>query len=250
MRLLLLCTLFLAACRSSSEDELRVVVYNIKHGRGMDGVVDLERTAQVIEAGRPDVVVLQEVDHRCGRSGSVDQTAWLAERLGMVGVFGRFMDHDGGEYGMAMLTSFAEFSSVNHELPVGSEPRSALAMTMQTARGPVTVVGIHFYRTEEQRLAQAEATLAAVADLEGPVILAGDFNSRPDSVVMERVREEFTNVDKGEDNLTFSSVEPSVEIDHVLVRPANAWSRLSLDVIEEPLASDHRPMLFTARWSR
>ncbi|MDA1266952.1 MAG: endonuclease/exonuclease/phosphatase family protein [Planctomycetota bacterium] len=250
MRLLLLCAFVLVGCRSSSSSELRMVVYNIKHGRGMDGVVDLERTARVIEAGRPNVVVLQEVDHRCARSASVDQTAWLAERLGMVGVFGRFMDHDGGEYGMALLTSFDEFSAINHELPAGPEPRSSLALTLQTPRGPVTVVGIHFYRTEAERLAQAEATLAAVAELEGPVILAGDFNSQPDSPVMARVREVFTNVEKGADHLTFSSVEPSVEIDHVLVKPLSAWSTLTLDVLDEPLASDHRPLVFTARWAR
>ena len=44
-------------------DELRLVAYNIHHGEGMDGKLDLERIARVIAAEKPDLVALQEVDH-------------------------------------------------------------------------------------------------------------------------------------------------------------------------------------------
>ena len=40
---------------------LRVLSYNIHHGRGSDGKVDLERIAQVIRGAKPDIVALQEV---------------------------------------------------------------------------------------------------------------------------------------------------------------------------------------------
>ena len=78
-------------------DELRLVAYNIHHGEGMDGKLDLERIARVIAAEKPDLVALQEVDKGCKRSGSIDQAAKLAEFLKMDHRFGKFMDYQDGE---------------------------------------------------------------------------------------------------------------------------------------------------------
>jgi hypothetical protein len=85
-------------------DALRVVSYNIRHGRGNDDVVDLERTARVLRALSPDIVGLQEVDERATRSGGVPQAVRLGELLGMHHAFGRFMDYQGGAYGLAILS--------------------------------------------------------------------------------------------------------------------------------------------------
>ena len=98
----------------------------------------------------------------------------------------------------------------------------------------------------DERLAQAGAMLAAL-DPNTPTILAGDFNSRPDSPVMALVAETFHDVDKGSDRLTFDSVDPRVEIDYVLVRPLGRFRGLELDVLDEPLASDHRPLVLRAQ---
>jgi len=66
--------------------EFRLATFNIRHGVGADGVLDLERVAAVIEQASADVVCLQEVDRNWGaRSGFQDQTAWLAGRLGVHG---------------------------------------------------------------------------------------------------------------------------------------------------------------------
>src|SRR5690606_40425216 len=63
--------------------------YNIRHGLGCDGVLDLERIAAVIESVSPDVVGLNEVDVRFHRrSGWADQLGWLSRRLKMASCFG------------------------------------------------------------------------------------------------------------------------------------------------------------------
>ena len=41
---------------------LKVVTFNIAHGKGMDGEVNLERQAKLINAYKPDIVFLQEID--------------------------------------------------------------------------------------------------------------------------------------------------------------------------------------------
>ena len=43
---------------------LRVLTYNIHHGEGTDGKLDLDRIARVIKAAEPDIVALQEVDQK------------------------------------------------------------------------------------------------------------------------------------------------------------------------------------------
>jgi endonuclease/exonuclease/phosphatase family metal-dependent hydrolase len=232
------------AAEPSLAPRLRVMSYNVRHGAGMDDVVDLERAAAVIERVRPDVVTLQEIDRECARSGGVDQAAWLGERLGMHALFGKFMDYDGGEYGMALLSRHEIVEGENLVLPPGKEPRSALIarLRLDESGRQVIVVGIHFYRTDEERLAQARALVARFVDEEIPVILAGDFNSKPRSAVLEFLEETWTTVPKGEDRLTFPSDRPAVEIDFVLYRPRARFEVLDVDVLDEPRVSDHRPL--------
>jgi endonuclease/exonuclease/phosphatase family metal-dependent hydrolase len=218
----------------------------------MDGVVDLDRAAAVINRLRPDVVTLQEVDDGVGRTDGVDQARYLGTLTGMAAVFGPFMEYQGGRYGMAILSRHPIVSWENHLLPPGAEPRSALEArirlrsTEQVRSGgerEISLVGIHFYRTAPERLAQAEQTVAALAERSAPVILAGDFNSTPESEVMAFLRSHFTIPDKGVDHNTFPSQGADREIDFIMYRPEDHFQVIEHRVIHEPLASDHRPLL-------
>jgi endonuclease/exonuclease/phosphatase family metal-dependent hydrolase len=48
---------------------IRVLTFNIHHGEGGDGVIDLERIADVINSVSPDLVGLQEVENGTTRTG-------------------------------------------------------------------------------------------------------------------------------------------------------------------------------------
>src|ERR1700674_4341999 len=78
---------------------LRVLTYNIHHGEGTDGRVDLSRLAGVMKSVQPDIVALQEVDRGTERSGGVDQLAELERLTGMHAEFGKTMDYSGGRHG-------------------------------------------------------------------------------------------------------------------------------------------------------
>lgn len=229
------------------DDALRVVSYNIKHGRGNDDVVDLERTAAVLRAQRPDVIGLQEVDDRAERSGKVPQAAQLGTSLGLHHAFGRFMDFQGGAYGMAILTRFPIEATQEVRLPEGNEPRVALSVRVRLPdESLLTIVNVHFdwVRDDTFRYAQATALTKHLDALKTPWILLGDFNDVPASRTLALFRERAGEAAKPEaDRFTFSATEPSREIDYIFFAPAAAWHAREVKVIDERLASDHRPVV-------
>ena len=230
---------------AASVDTLRVLAYNIHHGAGMDEKLDLERIAELIREVDPDLVTLQEIDSVTSRTMSVDQVVELGRLTGLRPIFGGFMPYRGGTYGMALLSAWPVAESVNYRLPDGEEPRTALAaiVTSPKTGQSLRLVGIHFYRTAEERLAQAAALDGLLADDTIPTILAGDFNSTPDSEVMLYLADSWHIVAKGTDHLTFPSYGPVREIDFVLLRPRDAFGIAAQYLLDEPVVSDHRPVV-------
>jgi endonuclease/exonuclease/phosphatase family metal-dependent hydrolase len=226
-------------------DTLRILAYNTHHGEGLDGLLDLERIAGLIQEMDPDVVTLQEIDRVVERTGGVDQAAAYGALTGMESRFGDFMEYQGGHYGMAILSRVPILETANHRLPDGAEPRTALTVRVRlpgTGREAL-ISGIHFYRTEEERLAQAESLMDALTTEDGLVILAGDFNSLPGSPVMELLDSEWAITEKSGLPFTFPADGPVREIDYILVRPDRGFRVLDYRVLDETVASDHRPIL-------
>lgn len=225
-------------------EPLRIVSYNIKHGLGMDGKIDLARIARVIAAEDPDVVTLQEVDQNCQRSGSVDQAAELAKLLQMTAHFGKFLDFQGGKYGMAVLSRLPVEKILIHRLPEGAEPRIALEVQVKSPRWPgrFSVIGIHHDWTDEAtRVSQVKALLDALEDRKEPVILAGDFNAERGDASLALLADGGWQTLRKEPAKTCPSVSPTAEIDFFIARNLPPF-RYQEEVIAEKVASDHRPI--------
>lgn len=241
-------------CQTVPEGEapaLKVLSYNIHHGEGVDGVLDLDRIARLIVESGADLVALQEVDREVARTGKVDQLGVLSAKTGTNGAFAKFMDFEGGEYGLAILSRFPIEEAWPIGLPPGKhEPRSALAVrVVPPGRSALVFVCLHFdwLKDDENRWAQARALLAALDGIEEPVILAGDFNDLPESRTLDVLRERFVNVGKPElARATFSAQDPVREIDFVMFRPAGEYEG-SARTLDERVASDHLPVLAELR---
>ncbi|NQV71718.1 endonuclease/exonuclease/phosphatase family protein [bacterium] len=238
------------ATNLAGQDTLRILAYNIHHGAGMDLELDLDRIAKLIRDLNPDLVALQEIDSIVTRTEGVDQAAVLGRLTGMESVFGEFMPYQGGKYGMAAMSKWPIIQSTNHRLPDGSEPRSSVALHVKSPKTgrELHFVSIHFYETESERLAQAQALAGFYEGVEEPVILAGDYNSEPDSPVIAFLKQQWGFVDKGENHFTFSSFEPVKEIDYFALRPFDAFTVIDQFIVEEPVASDHSPIFIEVVW--
>ncbi|GMV22659.1 MAG: hypothetical protein AMXMBFR57_26080 [Acidimicrobiia bacterium] len=251
--ILLLLWLVPAVTAQTQPGDIRVLTYNIKHGRGNDDVVDLERTARVIESLRPDIVGLQEVDDMATRSGGVPEAAHLGRRLGLHDAFGRFMDFQGGAYGLAILTRYPIRRTESLRLPDGNEPRVALVVEVDGPAGPLTIVNVHFdwVRDDGFRFAQADTVARFLDTLKTPYILLGDFNDVPESRALALFKARATEAAKPPaDRFTFSSTQPEREIDFIFYAPSAAFAAREVRVINEPVASDHRPVLAVLRPGR
>lgn len=231
---------------------LRVVSYNIRHGRGMDNEVNLPRTAEVLRRLQPDIVGLQEVDSVVERSGRVAEAQALGDRLGLQHAFGGFMAYQGGQYGMGILSRFPIRRVIPVRLPDGNEPRIALAAELDAPGvGPLMVVNVHFdwVASDSFRIVQATALTRFLDSLPIPYILLGDFNDEPGSATLALFHARAREASKpAGDRFTFSSTEPVKEIDFIFGAPAGRWGSDSVRVIAETVASDHRPVFAKLYW--
>lgn len=245
----------------------RVLVYNIHAGRDADGADNLTAVAELVRGSRADVVLLQEVDRGTRRSGGVDQVAVLAGLTGYHAAFGRTLDYQGGEYGIALLSRWPIASDSVVRLAVrpaqeragGSyEPRGVLHARLATPSGTLHVLNTHLDASADDRyrLQEVETVLALAARLRGAgehVVLGGDLNATPESAVLARLRDggwtdAWPGCGSGEGH-TFPAAAPTRRIDY-LVLPASL--RCDSAAVLESTASDHRPVLFvvSARGSR
>lgn len=233
---------------------LRAASFNIHHGVGLDGLLDLERVARVVEDEQPDVIGLQEVDRHFGeRSDFVGQARWLADRLGMRVVFGANLDLDpltpGAErrqYGTAILSRYRIHRWRNTLLPrpEGGEQRGLLEARVTVRGVPVRVFNTHLqHDSQAERLAQIAQVRAIVADSRESVVLVGDLNATPESPEITAITEDLTDswVEAGEgDGYTYDAETPHARIDYVLTS-ADIVARTAAVLATD--ASDHLPVV-------
>ncbi|MGC4006444.1 MAG: endonuclease/exonuclease/phosphatase family protein [Pirellulales bacterium] len=240
--------LLFAATEPPKTVRLRVLSYNIHHGEGTDGKLDLPRIARIIRDAEPDVVALQEVDRRVMRSKTIDQPAELARLTDLRSTFGANIELQGGEYGNAVLSRYPIARSENRTLPNHDhgEQRGVLEveLTVPGLRDPLFVMATHFDHRRDD--AERRASAAAIRGFVGkrfqvPQLLLGDLNDVRTSPTLERLGELWTIA--GDERPTIPAEKPTKQIDFILYRPSDRWRVVETRVPDEPTASDHRPIL-------
>ena len=229
------------------QGRLTVVTWNIERGVAFDAV------AAVLETMDADVVLLQEVDRFCDRSGDRDIARDLGERLHMNWISaGEFQEVGEGRRGRACVTGQAILSRTPLEEPSvvtfadqaaakwrwnPAQPRRGSRMALRARTAGVVVYSVHLESGgNAERRSRQMGDIAADAGSVSPAVVAGDFNATLDeSALFDRLAgarfEEVTRDGGGE--------QARRPIDYVFVRGL----RGTMEVMPAAHASDHDPLI-------
>jgi endonuclease/exonuclease/phosphatase family metal-dependent hydrolase len=229
---------------------VRVMSYNIQHGEGAEGLIDLPRIAAVITNAGADIVGLQEVDQKTTRSSGVDQAAELGRLTGMNYYFGRSINYQGGGYGNAVLSRFPirqQKQTLLAKLDLAVEQRGVNEVVIDLGGAELVLLNTHLDAgaSHDERV-HSVAQLKTISQSYGAraVLLCGDLNTRPTEPAYAALAADFVDawlvVGLG-NGYTFPSGTPNRRIDYFWHPPGrHVPLRAS---IPATTASDHRPLV-------
>ncbi|WP_027258611.1 endonuclease/exonuclease/phosphatase family protein [Leisingera aquimarina] len=221
------------------QDTLRVATYNIQKCIGLDLRRRPERTLQVMAGLGADIVVLQEADKRLPPRPAalphflVEETGWLAADLGGAGSL--------GWHGNAVLFKDGVKLLDKGHIPLpGLEPRGAVWVLLETALGPVRVIGAHLGLTGRARREQMHALARAAQREDSAVVLAGDFNEWSRGTVLQHIAPGLTFLPP---KASFPALRPLGALDRIAhCRRLKALAHGVHGARPAHIASDHLPV--------
>lgn len=220
-----------------SDEAIRILSYNIRNSKGMDGVTDYNRTATVINSIAPQVAAIQEIDSVTHRSKGVYVLQELAKRTNMYATFNPSISYDGGKYGIGILSKEKPLTTKVVALPGREEQRSLLIAEFSR----YVVCCTHLSLTAEDRMASLSLINRNTKPYSKPVFLVGDFNAEPNSEFIMALSKSWTMLSDSK-QLTFPSSKPDRCIDYIMVKPAVTVKLVKTEVIADSITSDHRPL--------
>lgn len=229
----------------------RIMVYNIKYGQGIDGKIDLERIAKVIEDSGAELVAINEIDRRYGsRSNYKDQLQILADLLSMNYEFQKTSwkdpNADSGneprEFGHALLSKhFLKTLSTKIFTAHGKHYRGLLEAELIIEGKAFFVYVTHLDVDVESRNSQVKQMKEWLEERAGPKILLGDLNMTPEDSNMVYLKENLIDAfEEKNKSFTYRSNNPTKRIDYILGSPELEFRNSK---VIHSLASDHFPIL-------
>ncbi len=250
-------------------ERLRVVTFNIAHGRGLQPIQgltsrrkikkNLDEIAALLASLRPDLVALQEIDQASTWAGNFDHLEYLREATGMPhAVFGLNNRHSGlfdFHYGNAFLSRHPLSDVENITFGNRRMGEKGFLFAELTIRGfcvPILNMHLH-YRSRVQRFRQIERVMEYVAIKHNdrgrqwvmPPIVCGDFNNPAINQFDATARLYRYFMSHGNYSLhpakarTFPSLLPQRTLDFIFLPPQ--CSEVYCLVVNSRL-SDHRPV--------
>jgi endonuclease/exonuclease/phosphatase family metal-dependent hydrolase len=220
----------------------------------------LESFAELVEAERVDLVLLQEV----ARTPSLKSDAWLAQRLQMAHVYSRANGSRkiGFEEGLGVFSRFP-LKRLPHIQQMGRScnpfsRRLALGVEVDTPCGEIMAFSTHLGLMRKQNAAQVYELhnwISRIA-LGRSAIIAGDFNAPEHTHQMTRIRSYWQDTFREihahghaathEIRWPWGGVFLSHRLDYIFLQPGEpAWQVVAVKHLDAPGGphSDHRAVL-------
>ena len=236
--------------------ELKVVTFNIHHGKGIDNNVDLERIALILRESGAQIIGLNEVDFNFGkRSNYQDQAGLLAKKLNMSHFYGPTLikgnkpsNKQSRMFGNAILSNVEYSNYKNHQLytvPFFSEGRGLLEVTLRIDEIDLSVFVTHLSLNPFLQTMQIKEILQIISKKKY-AILMGDFNLRPKSKGYNLIVTELNDTASPEIGETYPAQKPRHKLDFIFT--SRSMTVLHSEVIKNnPVVSDHLPLAATIK---
>lgn len=231
------------ALTSFSQEYVKLMTYNVRNAKGLDGKRDIQRVADVILSGSPDVVAIQEVDSMSPRN-YCHLLGELGVRTGMHAYFAPAISLGVGSYGVGVLSKRPPIRIERIHLPGTEERRVMLIAEFDDYVFCCT----HLSLTPEDRMRSLEIICTYAEKSVKPFFLAGDLNARPESEFIDSLKIDYS-IMNDVDVMTFPASEPNRTLDYIALWRSTGTDYVvaSSRVIADTIASDHRPVLVTLR---
>lgn len=161
---------------------LKAMTFNMCHGEGLDGRIDVRRQATFLKKYKPDIIFLQEIDMYTRRSYNKSQIYTFSKYAELpYRSMGTNIKYKNGYYGDGILSRFPIEFSCNYLSPTTSpnhEQRGFLCNKMVFGSVKINLFSLHLSLFEEERILSAQRLLRITSHLSKNerIIIAGDFN--------------------------------------------------------------------------
>jgi len=227
----------------------RVLTCNMHYSRGDPGPLD-----ELVAATNPDVVAVQEWSAAAHSALGTDP-AWHIHPGSRLFLASRHPIRSAVQLGHASMGKEASVMRYELDTPLGLV--HLFSLHLATARQGIVDV-IHdsekgpaeLQANSRRRRQQSEFVAGQAGEMQGPVLLVGDFNTPPESVFFAQVwgdyRDAYSSAGLGW-GYTFFGARTMVRIDHVLA--GKGWHCLRCEVGPN-VGSPHRPVIAHLVWPK
>lgn len=161
---------------------LKAITFNMCHGEGLDGKIDVRRQAMFIKKFKPDIVFLQEIDMYTKRAYNKNQIYTFSKYTDLpYRSMGTNIKYKNGYYGDGILSRFPLEFSCNYLSPTTSpehEQRGFLCNKIVFGSVKLNLFSVHLSVFEEERILSAQTLLRITSHINKreKIIITGDFN--------------------------------------------------------------------------
>ncbi len=238
---LLLCAAALAAS-CSSEKEIKMMSYNVNNCvGGTDSLLDYQRIADIILAQSPDVIALQELDSMTTRFPQY-ALGELAGATSMFAVYSPSASLEGGKTGVGILSKEKPLTTRIVPLQGGKEGSVLLIAEFKK----FCFGSIAMSSSQGDQIASIAIIKEEAAKAGKPFFFGGSLGARYGSPTISSLARDFTPL-ANISARTYPASQPIALVDYLFMynRNLKSFSIGDTTVLDEPNASDHRPVVAT-----
>ncbi len=161
---------------------LKVITFNCAHGKGMDGKVDIERQANLLNVYKPDIVFLQEIDMYTKRAEERNQIREFSRKVYLPYCsMETNITLEEGYYGDGIISRFPISFSTNYLMPLtdlNHEQRGILCNMISLGTAKINLFSVHLSTYEDERILAIKELIRIIKKIDQNeiIIAGGDFN--------------------------------------------------------------------------